>query len=137
MLPACRFCGTAYPHHLEAAKLAGQVHAVMRGVVGPMPPMPQQGGGSAPVVVVPGMQPIAHASSLYVHQSVSLGASPPATGGPVASGGPSPAPWGDPRLDHRNHSRLSMWIWVTVIVFLLLAFLGFLAGFFFVFGMLR
>lgn len=122
MQPACRYCGTAYRHHQEAAAKAAQVQAVMQGFSAQVPPgfaSPQQ---PPAVVVVPGMQPIVHVSTSYVVGGPALGASPPMTGGP-AGGAPMGAPpgWnGQQILITTPANREGGWLWLIWIVIPLL-----------------
>lgn len=117
-LPACRYCGAAYRHHLDAAAKAAEVNAVMGGFMARLPQVggPPGAASGAPVVVVPGMQPIVHASSQYLPSGPPLGASPPMAGGPMG-GAPLGAPPGwtgglqGPALGSSGSLR---WLWLII-----------------------
>ncbi len=111
--PACRYCGTAFLHHQEAAAKVAELQAVMGAMRPPMPygaPMLPPGQP----VVVPGMVPIQHASAQYVGSIPTFGASPP-PGGPMPA---SPPPGGRPFVvtpARANRTMLFVIIGVVVV----------------------
>lgn len=95
--PACRYCGTAFLHHQEAAAKVAELHAVMGMMRPPMAP------GAAPVpgqlVVVPGMAAPAPGAA-WAGAGVQGGASPPFGASPPPGG---PVPAGPPQGLHALH----------------------------------
>lgn len=120
--PACRYCGTAFLHHQQAAAKVAELQAVM-GMM--RPPMPYGVPPPAPgtPVVVPGMVPVQHASAQYVGQAPAFGASPP-PGGPMPASPPPGMPVGAPGAKDPSRTLVI----AIVVVFGGLTLLGVIAG---------
>lgn len=123
--PACRYCGTAFLHHQEAAAKVAELHAVMGMMRPPMPP------GVAPVpgqfVVVPGMAPVQHPAAGWAGAGPPLGASPPPGGGPMPAAPPPGRPM--PASPDAAIKIVMLVVGITLGVTVLLVIAGAVAGF--------
>jgi hypothetical protein len=112
--PACRFCGAAFQHHVQAANKVLELNAMMQSTNGTGMP----DGLAAALGRLP------------------QGPSPPGPyGGPPAGGYGAPAPMGFPpvpMMPPRRSSNGAVWVLLIIALVLVLGMMGAGAGFFFV-----